>query len=354
MKTMLLSLALFICAALSSPAQTDTSQARAEYQAWITTYDLPRITAGRLLEVKDSSVNLSHLIRGRIGEPARQQISKFDARSIESISVRKKGNVGMGVLFGALTGIVAGGIMDILIVSSYQKKTNESKNANETVEYIFVETPQFIAAIAGSIALVGAGIGIGAAAGSAKITIPIDGDQLQFNRNKSKLNGYAAKNNPAFAGGNFSKLPDQVSDTDGNRYPVIALGAQVWMAADLKSTHYPDGSPIPGITPGADGAGNGYPWNCVIDPRNICPAGWHVPAPGEWESLIASLGGEQGTLEKLASGFSADQHILNWWSAGEQDNLQAKSFYMNAGTSVVMIAGSDKTASLPVRCMRDK
>jgi uncharacterized protein (TIGR02145 family) len=102
-----------------------------------------------------------------------------------------------------------------------------------------------------------------------------------------------------------------VTDIDGNVYKTVKIGAQIWMAENLKVTKFRDGTPIPevkngeawaGLTTGAccvydndpkNAAvyGRMYNFFAVADRRNIGPAGWHVPSKAEMETLAAYLGG---------------------------------------------------------------
>lgn len=99
-----------------------------------------------------------------------------------------------------------------------------------------------------------------------------------------------------------------VQDIDGNTYKTIQIGSQTWMAENLKTTKYRDGSDIPNVT-NATGWNNlispGYCWygydaNFIntygalynwyaINTDRICPNGWHIPDYTEWETLFSIL-----------------------------------------------------------------
>ena len=103
---------------------------------------------------------------------------------------------------------------------------------------------------------------------------------------------------------------DPVTDIDGNVYQTIQIGEQVWMAENLKVTHYRNGDAIPtGLSDlewenlnsgayavyennegNADTYGYLYNWYAVDDSRNIAPEGWHVPTDEEWMELEMALG----------------------------------------------------------------
>lgn len=104
-----------------------------------------------------------------------------------------------------------------------------------------------------------------------------------------------------------------VVDVEGNIYHTVIIGKQVWMVENLKSTKFRNGDQIP-YSSGANETGYCwygdddknksdygaiYTYNTVIDPRNICPLGWHVPTLPEWTTLSNSLGGASVSGGKL-------------------------------------------------------
>ena len=129
------------------------------------------------------------------------------------------------------------------------------------------------------------------------------------------------------------RLNNSVTDIDGNVFKTVTIGNQVWMAENLKVTHYRNGDPIPNVThnkkwaklntgaygvydnkpSNADTYGNLYNWYAVNDPRGLAPEGWHVPTDEEIKELEKYLGmsekelyitGHRGTNQgsKLAGG----------------------------------------------------
>lgn len=114
-------------------------------------------------------------------------------------------------------------------------------------------------------------------------------------------------------------IENAVTDIDGNTYRAVKLGNQVWMAENLMTTRYADGT---GISLGSDScssialryypnndAGNvgshGYLYNWLAVMHNfsssssnpsgvqgICPDGWHVPSDAEWIQLTDYVGSQ--------------------------------------------------------------
>jgi uncharacterized protein (TIGR02145 family) len=119
-----------------------------------------------------------------------------------------------------------------------------------------------------------------------------------------------------------------VADYDGNSYNTVKIGNQVWMAENLKSTHFNDGSAIPLVTDGTAWSSlttAAYCWYnndkttygtygvlCnwhTVNAGNLCPTGWHVPSNSEWTTLTDYLGGTS-----VAGGKLKETNTIHWTS----------------------------------------
>jgi uncharacterized protein (TIGR02145 family) len=105
---------------------------------------------------------------------------------------------------------------------------------------------------------------------------------------------------------------NSVTDKDGNEYKTIEIDGRVWMAENLKTTKYNDGSDIPMVTNDTEWSGLNTPAYCwydndkasygdtygalynwyAVSTGKLCPTGWHVPTDAEWTGLTDFLGGE--------------------------------------------------------------
>jgi uncharacterized protein (TIGR02145 family) len=124
-----------------------------------------------------------------------------------------------------------------------------------------------------------------------------------------------------------------VTDIDGNIYNTVKINDQWWMSDNLKVIHYQDGSVIENVTDSTawgflttsaycwcdnnptlkNTYGAYYNWYAVIDNRNLCPSGWHVPSKAEWENLISYLGGDSEAGEKIVSNEIAFTAVFAGW-----------------------------------------
>ena len=121
-----------------------------------------------------------------------------------------------------------------------------------------------------------------------------------------------------------------ITDYDGNIYNTVKLGDQVWMAENLRVTHFADGIAIPlveedtvwgnlSINDSAycyfnNNLSNGntigalYTWAAAMNGENsssdnpsgiqgVCPVGWHIPSDTEWKELEMFLGMSQAVAD---------------------------------------------------------
>ena len=194
-----------------------------------------------------------------------------------------------------------------------------------------------------------------------------------------------------------------VKDIDGNVYKTVTIGTQVWMAENLKTTKYNDGTAIPlvtddkawdalttpaycwyknDVTINKNTYGAIYNWY-TVGTNKLCPKGWHVPTDAEWTTLTTYLGGESvagGKLKETGtthwespntgatneSGFKAlaggDREFGTfsyigysgyWWSATGTNATEARYRYMAYHGSKVERNSIFKKMGYSVRCLRD-
>jgi uncharacterized protein (TIGR02145 family) len=202
-----------------------------------------------------------------------------------------------------------------------------------------------------------------------------------------------------------------VNDNDGNTYKTIQIGSQTWMAENLKTTKYNDGTSInlAGISGKwsadkvaaccwlnndevnfKDTFGALYNWYAV-NTGKLCPIGWHVPSNSEFDALAIFLGGPLNLAEKIMetgnyhwmnvsssttneSGFTAlpggyrsfnGQYMpvskdgywiageAYWWTSTEAYDQGAFYWVIYNNSNSVLMEGWFKAHGLSVRCLKD-
>lgn len=196
-----------------------------------------------------------------------------------------------------------------------------------------------------------------------------------------------------------------MTDQDSNVYKTVTIGTQTWMAENLRTTKYNDGTAIPLVTdPTAWGNlttdaycnygntnntdtiatfGRLYNWHAV-NTGKLAPTGWHVPTDAEWTQLTDYLGGTGvagGKLKEIGTthwtspntgatnetGFTALPVGTRsnsgefgdigyggvWWSATEDYADYALFRFVGYAYSNVGRLGTHKEIGLSVRCLRD-
>lgn len=222
------------------------------------------------------------------------------------------------------------------------------------------------------------------------------GMQVSFKTNLYLAGDIAFNNNLSYG---------SVTDIEGNIYKTVRIGTQTWMAENLKTTLYNDGTPIPNVTDNSAWitiVTPAYCWhNNMIENKNLigahynwyavntgklCPAGWHVPSDNEWKTFTDYLGGLDVTGGKIketglvhweepnigatnSSGFTAlpagqrrgDDGTFTglglydgWWSSTEYNSI--KSWYRSIATintEVFRSSGSVNQTGISIRCIKD-
>ena len=128
---------------------------------------------------------------------------------------------------------------------------------------------------------------------------------------------------------------EYVSDYDGNKYPTIKIGDQIWMAENLNVTHYSNGEEIISFCYDNDTAycnryGRLYTWgslnteNATDSMPGICPTNWHVPSDEEWDVMLDTIGGFRSGGVVLLRGNYSDFNLI--WGGNYQSDLAIFSF----------------------------
>jgi uncharacterized protein (TIGR02145 family) len=193
---------------------------------------------------------------------------------------------------------------------------------------------------------------------------------------------------------------------DNERYKIVKIGEQIWMAENLKTTKYRNGDSIGTTSPATkdisaetkpkyqwayDGIesnvatyGRLYTWYAVTDSRKVCPEGWHLPNYPEWIALTTYLGDnsiaggklkEKGSSHWLSpntgatneTGFTAlpsgcrgnkEGFIVIdiygcWWSFSEISTNKANRLSIDCYTSNITRLDGDKKSGFSIRCIKD-
>ncbi len=162
-----------------------------------------------------------------------------------------------------------------------------------------------------------------------------------------------------------------VADIAGNTYKTIQIGKQVWMAENLKTTRYNDGTEIPSLAslrvdqykplygwynndevsfmPAYGALYNGY----SVSTGKLCPVGWHVPTDGDWNKLATYLGGVSVAGGKLKESGTSHWKSPNTGASNESGftalpaGFRFNGAFRGTGTDGIFWSSSAISASDP-------
>lgn len=192
------------------------------------------------------------------------------------------------------------------------------------------------------------------------------------------------------------------TDIDGNDYAVVSIGAQTFMAENLRTTRLNDGTLIPYEKDYATWGSTTLPAYCwydttqssyidygilynwfAVETGNLCPTGWHVPSNSEWNDLINYLwpqseaGGrlkETGTTHWNTPNTGASNNTgftglpggsrygtgafigvgnNGWWWASSNNGIYGHDLGLIYDSSNVSTGSTSVNAGLSVRCVID-
>lgn len=207
-----------------------------------------------------------------------------------------------------------------------------------------------------------------------------------------------------------------VNDYNGNVYKTTLIGEQLWLAENIKSTHYSNRKSIPivekdetfdefdttsitmcyynDLASNFETYGELYTWPVATNGaimnneipsgiQGVCPVGWHTPSLSEWEILENFLGENVASdkLKQVGNAYWLEQNInatnetgftalpsgkrfedgsfyglsynTSYWSTSGGVFIDAIVTSMSYNSSKLDFPESNKVHARPVRCIKD-
>lgn len=201
-----------------------------------------------------------------------------------------------------------------------------------------------------------------------------------------------------------------ITDIDGNDYNIVKIGDQWWMAENLKTTKYADGTSLTELTDLNNDGSTNDEWydginSCLYDSysgeiyynytaathnqftsgkvQGVCPTGWHLPDSTEWEILIktvrakynkneaalglkAKYGWPEGKCGNDDYGFEAlptgakngtgdifTGETGSWWSSTNDEQNLADHWSIGSVDNRVLRGSTSYNVGYTVRCVKD-
>lgn len=182
-----------------------------------------------------------------------------------------------------------------------------------------------------------------------------------------------------------------VSNTSESGIPSVKIGDQIWMRENLNVEKFRNGEVIPKIQNNEEWAkgiknknsawcyyendpnngfkyGKLYNWSTVVDPRGLCPTGWHIPSIEDWmrlanyyENIAEKENGNKligfdvypGGCRKSDGTFESIGTYGFWWSSTEDTPQSSWYNVVDYRYDSIKNQSNSKRSGFSVRCIRD-
>jgi len=170
----------------------------------------------------------------------------------------------------------------------------------------------------------------------------------------------------------ISLCPEQITYQDVD-YKVVEINGKCWLAENLRTTSYRDGTAIPNLTDSdewdkdrqgaytcyynqeqnCDDYGALYNWYAVNNEKGICPEGWSVPTQEQWteaenydfKAIFGGFRNAGGPFDYL------DEKGFFWTATPSEDFAFAR--VMEKDNEGIRKIESSKSSGFSVRCVKD-
>lgn len=164
-----------------------------------------------------------------------------------------------------------------------------------------------------------------------------------------------------------------VKDADGNSYPTVKIGQQIWIAKNL-NVNVPGSMCYENDPANCKKYGRLYTWKAA---REACPTGWHLPSKDEFGKLLATVRASSGVRSEalragswnngenkygfsaLPAGYYSSYHEefydlgyrADFWTSTEIDSSYA--YYLGIDDDIADVYSGGKDCGHSVRCLQD-
>lgn len=183
-----------------------------------------------------------------------------------------------------------------------------------------------------------------------------------------------------------------IHDIEGNSYTTVKIGNQIWMAENLKTSLFSDGSPISINTSNYEWQNADTPFQCLYDNKednltfgrlynwfclnqgDICPKGWRIPTFNDWKILAENYGGfaTAGMALQRENEFNAQLvgcrfgsfeglgHFVFYWTASSdesQPNLPppgktSRAICLKNDNEIISVSEEYQIEGFYIRCIK--